>query len=183
MQDYILRNWSIVRGGTSSAQKALFFNLRRLRARLAQTTGPLPDGAIYREISSELGVSEADVAMMDSRLSGPDTSLNSPIADESGSADRLDFLASDDPLPDEIAEETIDIERRADWLHDALGVLNPRELKIIQERRLQDDGATLESLGVTLGISKERVRQIETRALEKLKTALVKVNPAFENAA
>ena len=183
MQDYILRNWSIVRGGTSSAQKALFFNLRRLRARLAQTTGPLPDGAIYREISSELGVSEADVAMMDSRLSGPDTSLNSPIADESGSADRLDFLASDDPLPDEIAEETIDIERRSDWLHDALGVLNPRELKIIQERRLQDDGATLESLGVTLGISKERVRQIETRALEKLKTALVKVNPAFENAA
>ena len=121
--------------------------------------------------------------MMDSRLSGPDTSLNSPIADESGSADRLDFLASDDPLPDEIAEETIDIERRSDWLHDALGVLNPRELKIIQERRLQDDGATLESLGVTLGISKERVRQIETRALEKLKTALVKVNPAFENAA
>ena len=183
MQDYILRNWSIVRGGTSSAQKALFFNLRRLRARLAQTTGPLPDGAIYREISSELGVSEADVAMMDSRLSGPDTSLNSPIADESGSADRLDFLASDDPLPDEIAEETIDIERRSDWLHDALGVLNPRELKIIQERRLQDDVATLESLGVTLGISKERVRQIETRALEKLKTALVKVNPAFENAA
>ena len=183
MQDYILRNWSIVRGGTSSAQKALFFNLRRLRARLAQTTGPLPDGAIYREISSELGVSEADVAMMDLRLSGPDTSLNSPIADESGSADRLDFLASDDPLPDEIAEETIDIERRSDWLHDALGVLNPRELKIIQERRLQDDGATLELLGVTLGISKERVRQIETRALEKLKTALVKVNPAFENAA
>ena len=183
MQDYILRNWSIVRGGTSSAQKALFFNLRRLRARLAQTTGPLPDGAIYREISSELGVSEADVAMMDSRLSGPDTSLNAPMIDESGSADRLDFLVSDDPLPDEVAEEIIDIERRSDWLHDALGVLNPRELKIIQERRLQDDGATLEALGVTLGISKERVRQIESRALEKLKTALVKVNPAFSNAA
>jgi RNA polymerase sigma-32 factor len=183
MQDYILRNWSIVRGGTSSAQKALFFNLRRLRARLAQSAEPLPDNAIYREISSALGVSEADVAMMDSRLSGPDTSLNTPIADDSGSADRMDFLISDDPLPDEIAEDVIDIERRSEWLYDALGVLNPRELRIIKERRLQDDGATLESLGEKLGISKERVRQIETRAMEKLKSALVKVNPAFEQAA
>jgi len=183
MQDYILRNWSIVRGGTSSAQKALFFNLRRLRARLAQGAEPLPDGAVYREISNALGVSEADVAMMDSRLSGPDTSLNAPVADDSGSADRMDFLISDAPLPDEVVEEVIDIERRADWLHGALEVLNPRELRIIQERRLRDEGATLESLGEKLGISKERVRQIETRALEKLKLALVKVNPAFEQAA
>ncbi|MET0596940.1 MAG: RNA polymerase factor sigma-32 [Mesorhizobium sp.] len=183
MQDYILRNWSIVRGGTSSAQKALFFNLRRLRARLAQGTDRLPDDAIYREISSALGVSEADVAMMDSRLSGPDTSLNAPVADDSGSADRMDFLVSNDPLPDEVVEDVIDVERRSDWLHGALGVLNARELRIIQERRLQDDGATLESLGAKLGISKERVRQIETRALEKLKLALVKVNPAFEQAA
>jgi len=183
MQDYILRNWSIVRGGTSSAQKALFFNLRRLRARLAQGAEPLPDGAVYREISNALGVSEADVAMMDSRLSGPDTSLNAPVADDSGSADRMDFLISDAPLPDEVVEDVIDIERRADWLHGALEVLNPRELRIIQERRLRDEGATLESLGEKLGISKERVRQIETRALEKLKLALVKVNPAFEQAA
>jgi len=183
MQDYILRNWSIVRGGTSSAQKALFFNLRRLRARLAQGAEPLPDGAVYREISNALGVSEADVAMMDSRLSGPDTSLNAPVADDSGSADRMDFLISEAPLPDEVAEDVIDIERRADWLHGALEVLNPRELRIIQERRLRDEGATLESLGEKLGISKERVRQIETRALEKLKLALVKVNPAFEQAA
>jgi RNA polymerase sigma-32 factor len=121
--------------------------------------------------------------MMDSRLSGPDTSLNAPMADESGSADRMDFLISDDPLPDELAEDVIDIERRTEWLYEALGVLNPRELRIIQERRLQDDGATLESLGTKLGISKERVRQIETRALEKLKSELVKVNPAFEHAA
>jgi RNA polymerase sigma-32 factor len=183
MQDYILRNWSIVRGGTSSAQKSLFFNLRRLRARLAQNSEPLPAGTLYREISTALGVSEADVAMMDSRLSGPDTSLNAPVADDSGSSDRMDFLISDDPLPDEVAEDVIDVERRSEWLHDALGVLNPRELKIIRERRLQDEGATLESLGETLGISKERVRQIETRALEKLKSALVKVNPTFEHAA
>jgi RNA polymerase sigma-32 factor len=183
MQDYILRNWSIVRGGTSSAQKALFFNLRRLRARLAQGSETLSGTSLYKEISSALGVSEADVAMMDSRLSAPDTSLNAPLLDDGeGSSDRMDFLVSDDPLPDEIVGETIDVERRSGWLRNALGVLNERELRIIAERRLQDEGATLESLGQTLGISKERVRQIESRAMEKLKTALVKESPAFLSA-
>jgi len=179
IQDYILRNWSIVRGGTSSAQKALFFNLRRLRARLAQGTEMLSSASIYQQISTALGVSVSDVAMMDSRLSAPDTSLNAPLVDDGGSSDRMDFLVSGDPLPDQIAEEAIDVERRTEWLQRALGALNPRELKIIRERRLQDDGATLESLGETMGISKERVRQIESRALEKLKSALVKANPAF----
>ena len=180
IQDYILRNWSIVRGGTSSAQKALFFNLRRLRARLAQGPEALSNVAIRREISMALGVSEADVALMDSRLSASDTSLNAPMLDESGSsADRSDFLISDGPLPDEIVEETIDVERRAIWLKDALGVLNEREMKIIGERRLSEDGATLEALGETLGISKERVRQIESRALEKLKSALIKQGSGF----
>jgi RNA polymerase sigma-32 factor len=184
MQDYILRNWSIVRGGTSSAQKALFFNLRRLRARLAQGPETLSGTALYKEISNALGVSEADVAMMDSRLSGPDTSLNAPLVDDGGgSADRMDFLVSDAPLPDEIVGETIDIERRSGWLKNALGVLNEREMRIIAERRLQDDGATLEALGETLGISKERVRQIESRALEKLRSALVKESPAFLSSA
>jgi RNA polymerase sigma-32 factor len=183
MQDYILRNWSIVRGGTSSAQKALFFNLRRLRAKLAQGPGTLSGEALYKEISTALGVSEADVAMMDSRLSGPDTSLNAPLVDDGGgSADRMDFLVSDDPLPDEIVGEAIDDERRSNWLKNALHVLNERELRIIEERRLQDEGATLEALGETLGISKERVRQIESRALEKLRLALVKESPAFLNA-
>jgi RNA polymerase sigma-32 factor len=184
MQDYILRNWSIVRGGTSSAQKALFFNLRRLRAKLAQGPETMSGPALYKEISTALGVSEADVAMMDSRLSGPDTSLNAPLVDDGGSsADRMDFLVSDAPLPDEIVGETIDDERRSGWLRNALGVLNEREMRIIAERRLQDDGATLEALGETLGISKERVRQIESRALEKLKSALVKESPAFLSSA
>jgi len=183
MQDYILKNWSIVRGGTSSAQKALFFNLRRLRARLARGQEVQSSSALYKEISTALGVSEADVAMMDARLSGPDTSLNAPLVDDrDGSADRMDFLVSDDPLPDEVVGEAIDVERRSDWLKKALGVLNERELRIIEERRLQDEGATLEALGETLGISKERVRQIESRALEKLKTALVKESPAFLSA-
>ena len=179
MQDYILRNWSIVRGGTSSAQKALFFNLRRLRARLAQGAEPISNATLYREVSVALGVSEADVAMMDSRLSAPDSSLNAPLADDAGATERMDFLISDDPLPDEIAGDTIDVERRSGWLKTALGALNARELRIIEERRLSDEGATLEALGETLGISKERVRQIEARAMEKLKIALVRQNPEF----
>lgn len=180
IQDYILRNWSIVRGGTSSAQKALFFNLRRLRARLAQEKDTLSGVAVHREISLALGVSEADVALMDSRLSASDTSLNAPMADETGSsAERSDFLVSDGPLPDEVVEATIDVERRALWLRDALGVLNEREMKIIEQRRLSEEGATLETLGETLGISKERVRQIENRALAKLKTELTKQGSGF----
>ena len=177
IQDYILRNWSIVRGGTSSAQKALFFNLRRLRARLSQGADSLSGTEMYREIATALKVSEGDVALMDSRLSGPDSSLNAPlIEDESGSADRQDFLVAKDPLPDEMVSTSIDDERRVTWLTSALDVLSERELKIIRERRLQDDGATLEALGTKLGISKERVRQIETRALEKLKAALLETN-------
>lgn len=179
MQDYILRNWSIVRGGTSSAQKALFFNLRRLRARLAQGAEPISNASLYHEVSVALGVSEADVAMMDLRLSAPDSSLNAPLADDAGASERMDFLISDDPLPDEIVGDTIDVERRAFWLKKALGALNARELRIIEERRLSDDGATLEALGETLGISKERVRQIEARAMEKLKVALVKQIRSF----
>ena len=115
---------------------------------------------------------------MDSRLSGPDSSLNAPLMeDDSGSSDRQDFLVAKEPLPDEMVSTSIDDERRVTWLKSALDVLSERELKIIRERRLQDDGATLEALGTKLGISKERVRQIETRALEKLRTALLQTNP------
>ncbi|WP_306120305.1 MULTISPECIES: RNA polymerase factor sigma-32 [unclassified Roseitalea] len=179
MQDYILRNWSIVRGGTSSAQKALFFNLRRLRAKLARGSRPVSQSAMYRQISEALGVAEKDVALMDSRLSGPDTSLSAPVSDdEESGASRMDFLVDDRPLQDELVEESIDTERRSVWLREAMGVLNDREMRIIARRRLSEEGATLESLGTELGISKERVRQIENRALEKLRTALVRDNPA-----
>lgn len=178
MQDYVLRNWSIVRGGTSSAQKSLFFNLRRLRARIAKTGQSISTSDTYAEISAALGVSEADVALMDARLSGPDTSLNAPAgSDETATAEKMDFLVSDDPLPDETTSAMIDREKRDSWLQKALGVLNERELLIIRQRRLTDDGATLESLGQELGISKERVRQIENRALEKLKSSLISENP------
>ncbi len=178
MQDYVLRNWSIVRGGTSSAQKSLFFNLRRLRAKIAKTGRPVSNGEVHAEISATLGVPEADVARMDARLSGPDTSLNAPVgADDSSTAERMDFLVSEEPLPDELTAGTIDQERRHIWLEKALTDLSERELRIIRQRRLTEEGATLESLGQELGISKERVRQIETKALQKLKTSLVSSNP------
>ncbi|KAB2665728.1 RNA polymerase factor sigma-32 [Brucella tritici] len=174
MQDYILRNWSIVRGGTSSAQKALFFNLRRLRSKLAQSDDNMTKAEMYREISDQLGVSTSDVEIMDSRLSGPDSSLSAPVNNEEpGASRRMDFLVDDHPLQDEIAESSIDMERRNQWLNVALDTLNERELHIIRERRLDDDGVTLEALGEKLGISKERVRQIESRAMEKLKIALL----------
>jgi RNA polymerase sigma-32 factor len=180
IQDHILRNWSIVRGGTSSAQKALFFNLRRLRARITQAAGSNASlDAVYSEIAVAVGVSKSDVATMAARLSGPDTSLNAPLSEQdTGTAsDRMDFLIDSNPLPDEVVEESIDSARRVGWLRSALSVLTDREIRIIRERRLQDEAATLESLGANLGISKERVRQIENRALEKLKRALLDRHP------
>jgi RNA polymerase sigma-32 factor len=179
IQDYILRNWSIVRGGTSSAQKALFFNLRRLRARLSQSAAA--DGSIdvHQEIATAVGVSRSDVALMEARLSGSDMSLNAPLseADPSGPSERMDFLVDTTPLPDETVGETIDTERRVKWLRSALTVLSDRELNILRARRLSEEAATLEALGDRLGISKERVRQIESRAMDKLRRALLDRHP------
>jgi RNA polymerase sigma-32 factor len=173
IQDYVLRNWSIVRAGTSSTQKALFFNLRRLRAKLAQEGPARSNGEVFATIATAIGVSQDDVALMDMRLSGSDVSLNAPVSDgESNASERGDFLVDDHILPDEAAGERIDSERRLAWLRQALSVLTEREMKIMRARRLSDEAATLESLGQRLGISKERVRQIENRALEKLRRAL-----------
>ena len=182
IQDFVLRNWSIVRGGTSSAQKALFFNLRRLRMRIAQRVenGGEESLDIQAEIATTLGVNRTDVVAMEARLSGPDMSMSAPVGDEeAGGASRGDFFADPSPLPDEVVTNHIDGERRYEWLQSALTVLSERELRILRERRLSDDGETLEALGTKLGISKERVRQIENRALEKLKKALLERNPDF----
>ena len=176
IQDYILRNWSIVRGGTSSAQKALFFNLRRLRAKLSAGGEPRANSVLYGEIAKALGVNRADVEMMDTRLSGPDVSLNAPVADAdsaSSASERIEFLVDKQPLPDETVGSAIDTDRRLGWLKDALTRLSEREYNILRERRLTEDSMTLEELGARLGISKERVRQIESRAMEKLRAALV----------
>lgn len=178
IQDYILRNWSIVRGGTSSAQKALFFNLRRLRARLSQAAAGDDTVDIHQGIADAVGVSRNDVALMDARLSGSDMSLNAPLTDDSnGASERMDFLVDTAPLPDETVGESIDSERRVRWLRSALTVLSDRELNILHARRLADEAATLEALGDRLGISKERVRQIESRAMEKLRRALLERHP------
>jgi len=183
IQDFVLRNWSIVRGGTSSAQKALFFNLRRLRMRIAQRMENEPDLDVHAEIAAAVGVQRADVVTMEARLSGPDMSLNAPVSDEDSSgASRGDFFADMAPLPDEVVGDSIDGERRHEWLQSALTVLSERELRILRERRLSDEGETLEALGTKLGISKERVRQIENRALEKLKKALIERNPRIASA-
>jgi RNA polymerase sigma-32 factor len=175
VQDYILRNWSIVRGGTSSAQKALFFNLRRLRAQLSQTLGSgVGAAAIHQHIARTVGVAVADVAVMDARISGSDVSLNAPAfeGEDGGAGEKMAQLVDTAPRPDTIVEETIDRDRRTRWLNEAMQVLTARERSILAARRLNDEAATLECLGAELGISKERVRQIESRALEKLRKEL-----------
>lgn len=177
IQDYILRNWSIVRGGTSSAQKSLFFNLRRLRAQISAEDRSLSKGEVYSRISNEIGVSVNDVETMDFRFSAVDNSLSAPVAqDEENSVSKMDLLVDENPLQDALVEEAIDGRRRSYWIKKALQVLNPRELQIIQTRRLSDEGVTLESLGLMLGISKERVRQIEARAIQKLRVELLSYN-------
>ncbi|MGV0911114.1 RNA polymerase factor sigma-32 [Martelella sp. FOR1707] len=177
MQDYVLRNWSIVRGGTSSTQKALFFKLRRLRAKIAARDRSMSSQAIYEEIAASLGVSVSDVQVMDARLSGNDASLQAPVGnDGEEGAERIDLLVCDAPLPEEQVSGIIDGERLHLRLKRALTKLTARENRVIRARKLADDSATLAELGAELGISKERVRQIETRALEKLKMAMTSEN-------
>jgi RNA polymerase sigma-32 factor len=170
MQDYVLRNWSIVRTGTTAAQKSLFFNLRRLRARVAEGPGkPLSDDG-RRRIAAALKVDVAEVESMDLRLNAGDQSLNAPIGD--GHEDWQEFLADRRPNPEDVVMGSHDQARRSRWLAEALDELSPRERRIIGERRLSEEGATLEELGRALGVSKERVRQLENRALLKLREAM-----------
>jgi RNA polymerase sigma-32 factor len=172
MQDYILRNWSVVRTGTTAAQKALFFNLRRLRAKIGDGSGGPLDEAGRAFIASELSVNVDEVEAMEMRLAGGDQSLNATIS-PTGEDEWQDFLADERPSPEETVMFARDSRTRSIWLAQALAELTDREQIIIKERRLRDDARTLEELGRDLGISKERVRQIEHRALEKLKISLL----------
>ncbi len=171
MQDYILRNWSIVRTGTTAAQKSLFFNLRRLRARIADLSGGMMTGEARQKIADELKVPLADVEMMEMRLGAADQSLNAPLR-EDGEDDRQDLIADVRANPEEVLIGQRDGAARSRWLAQALRELTPREQRIIHQRRLSEEGTTLEALGRELGVSKERVRQLEHRALSKLKTAI-----------
>lgn len=174
IQDYVLRNWSIVRTGTTSSQKSLFFNLRRLRAQIDDTG----DGVMTQEnktwIAEHLGVPERDVESMASRLSASDRSLNAPMAVD-GDGEWQDLLPDESARPDEQVMESRDTTRRKEWIANALKALNARETHIILNRRLCEDSVTLEKLGTELGISKERVRQIEHQALGKLRRALERI--------
>jgi RNA polymerase sigma-32 factor len=173
MQDYILRNWSIVRTGTTAAQKSLFFNLRRLRARIADLSGGPMTREAREKIAEELKVSIADVEMMEVRLAAADQSLNAPLR-EDGEDDRQDLIVDARANPEEVLIGMRDGAARSRWLAQALHELTPRERRIIHQRRLSEEGATLEELGRELGVSKERVRQLEHRALLKLKTAIAR---------
>ena len=168
MQDYILRNWSIVRTGTTSSQKSLFFNLRRLRAKIEGKTGGVLDDAGRQAIASELKVPKRDVDGMSVRLAASDQSLNAPVGEE-GDLSWQDYLVDERPNPEANAIATKDGETRSDWVKTALSELPSREERIIRARLLEDDTLTLEALGAELGVSKERVRQLEKRALGKLK--------------
>ena len=180
MQDFILRNWSVVRTGTTAAQKSLFFNLRRLRAKIDDGRYASLDDAGKAYIAQELSVDVRDVEAMEMRMMGGDQSLNATIA-PTGEDAWQDFLADDRPDPEEIVTGAHDAKQRSRWLALSLAELNERERTIIRERRLREDGRTLEELGVRLGISKERVRQIEHRALQKLKSSLMRhINDPIE---
>lgn len=175
IQDYVMRNWSMVRTGSTSSQKSLFFNLRRVRARLerqANANGEVLDGQRLREmIAAEIGVPLRDVEMMDARLAGADFSLNAQQAGEEG-REWLETLEDEAPQAAETVTRDADLARVRGWLADALASLNPRERMIIVERKLRDEPRTLESLGQELGLSKERIRQLEAQALTKLRKRL-----------
>lgn len=176
VQDYVMRNWSLVRTGSTSGQKALFFNLRRVEAKLsreAQAAGERLDPHQLRErVAQEVGVSVAEVQMMEGRLAGMDASLNAPQAADEDGREWIDVLEDDAPQAAEAVEVEHDRSALRGWLARALGSLNERERYIVAERRLRDDPRTLESLGAEMGLSKERIRQLEAAAYTKLRRHL-----------
>ncbi|WP_375257357.1 RNA polymerase factor sigma-32 [Citreimonas sp.] len=176
IQDYVMRNWSMVRTGSTSSQKSLFFNMRRVQARLereAAAAGQSLDRHQLRQmIATEVGVPLADVEMMEGRLSGSDYSLNATQSVEDEGREWIDALEDNSAQASEIVEGRHDTDRLRDWLIAAMGALNERERFIVRERKLRDDSRTLESLGNELGLSKERVRQLEAAAFAKMRKSL-----------
>ncbi len=175
IQEFILRSWSLVKMGTTAAQKKLFFNLRREKARIAAfEDGDLTPDQVT-EIATRLGVNENEVVSMNRRMAmGGDASLNSPLRDE-GEGEWQDWLADDTPAHDVLIAESEESALRHALLNEAMADLNDREKHIITERRLRDDPLTLEELSQQYGVSRERVRQIEVRAFEKLQKAMMRL--------
>jgi len=167
IQEYILHSWSLVKMGTTAAQKKLFFNLRRLKGQLREIDEGDMSPESVEKIATTLGVSEEDVISMNRRLSGGDHSLNAPLRQE-GEGEWQDWLEDDSDNQEVMVAEAEELDKRRALLSDAMGTLNERERHILTERRLQDEPTTLEDLSKVYGISRERVRQIEVRAFEKL---------------
>jgi RNA polymerase sigma-32 factor len=171
IQEYVLRSWSMVKMGTTAAQKKLFFNLRKAKSNI----GAIEEGDLTPEhtekLADQLGVTESEVTEMNRRLSGPDASLNAPLRSESES-EWQDWLTDDTADQESRLAEREEMGDRHDLLVQALDTLTERERDIIQARRLQEDPATLEELSQKYGVSRERVRQIEVRAFEKLQKAM-----------
>ncbi|KQR81271.1 RNA polymerase sigma factor RpoH [Sphingomonas sp. Leaf343] len=175
IQEYILRSWSLVKMGTTAAQKKLFFNLRRMKSKLdAFEDGDLKPEDVTK-IATDLGVAESDVVSMNRRMAmGGDTSLNVPMR-EDGEGQWQDWLQDDAPLQDKVVADQQEADVRHDMLVSAMDDLNDREKHILTERRLTDDPKTLEELSQVYGVSRERVRQIEVRAFEKLQKAMMRL--------
>jgi len=176
IQDYVMRNWSMVRTGSTSSQKSLFFNMRRVQARIereAMAQGEELDGYQLREmIAHEVGVPLRDVEMMEGRLSGSDFSLNATQSVEDEGREWIETIEDEGPRGDQLVEEGHDREALRSWLTDAMDKLNERERFIVCERKLRDAPRTLESLGEELSLSKERVRQLEAAAFQKMRKHL-----------
>ncbi|KAA0121718.1 RNA polymerase, sigma 32 subunit, RpoH [Methylobacterium sp. UNC378MF] len=170
IQEYILRSWSLVKMGTTANQKKLFFNLRKAKGKIsALDEGDLKPDQV-KQIATRLGVPEQDVIDMNRRLSG-DTSLNAPLREE-GEGEWQDWLVDNSPSQETVLAREQEGQNRLSALKDALGVLNPRERRIFEARRLAEDPITLEDLSGEFGVSRERVRQIEVRAFEKVQEAV-----------
>ena len=175
IQEYILRSWSLVKMGTTAAQKKLFFNLRRVKGQIeALEEGDLhPDHV--KTIATRLGVPEEEVVNMNRRLGG-DTSLNATVKSQESETEWQDFLADDTPDQETTFADNEELDDRRTMLSAALGQLNERERDILESRQLRDEPLTLEELSVKYGISRERVRQIEVRAFEKLQEKMKTAN-------
>ena len=176
IQDYVMRNWSMVRTGSTSSQKSLFFNMRRVQARLereAASAGETLDRhQMHQLISTEIGVPLHDVEMMEGRLSGSDYSLNATQSVDDEGREWIDALEDESAQAAELVEDRHDTEQLREWLLTAMNALNERERFIVRERKLREDPRTLESLGNELGLSKERVRQLEAAAFGKMRKSL-----------
>ena len=176
VQDYVMRNWSLVRTGSTSSQKALFFNMRRIQAQLereAMQMGiSLDSDQLHRKIATEIGVPLGDVKMMDGRLSGSDYSLNATQSTDEEGREWIETLEDESEGADSLFEKAHDNAHLRKCLLDALSTLNERERLIVRERAIREDTRTLESLGKELSLSKERIRQIEAAAFQKLRKHL-----------